>query len=188
MSEFLHPANRNRRRLNTVITKGLTLEEVVDKHIPNIVRYIESKGLLLYKEDIIQDVYLALLEINETLEIENIRSYLFGILRNTIKGYCRERKENTSLFCYMDNKDLESQKSVQHELLSYDDLQGNDQEKVTRLLSLMDVHLNEKQRKIIYLKYFENKTYKEISRLIGETEVNLRKIASRSKEKLNTLW
>lgn len=133
-------------------------------------------------EDLTSDTFLKWFEKFETYNDEfAFSTWIFTIARNTLFDYYRKNKINVTLD--------ESTEITHTEFLQYEqdfskkiDI-DNQMEDVYTLLNT----LSESSREIVIMKYLQELTTKEISEISWKTQANVRKIISRSLQKLTTL-
>lgn len=138
-----------------------TFLEAYDKHMDAIFRFCYFK--LSHKEkaeEIAQESFMKTWEyLIQGKKIENIRAFVYRVAKNSIIDYYRKKKE-----------------------LSLDELheQGFDvsREEHGRLENIIDGNqameaiqkLNEKYREVVFLRYVNDASVKEIAQIVGETE------------------
>ena len=114
-------------------------------------------------EDIIQDLFVTLLTRRERLgETDNIRFYLFGSIRRRLfKALNSKEYKVTDLFDN-DNPEFHFDEGVEPDY-------GEDEEQNRFLKTLMRSvnSLGERQKEIVYLKYYSGFNNKEIAEILG---------------------
>ena len=175
-------------KLKTIVVEGQNIQELVDKFIPRMLKYADRFGLSQYADDLVQDVFIALLEESKKQHIQNPKAFLFGVLKNKVKVYCRERRKKNDIFSCLESAQLECQKATVKDSILIQELENEYQKKIERLNAIMDEHLNPEQRKILHLKFFESKSYKEISLTLNINEVTIRQKSSRAIKKIRALF
>ena len=121
-------------------------------------------------EDIIQDLFITLLERKEYLsDTDNIRFYLFSSIRRRLfKALNAKEFKVTDLFDN-DNPAFHLDQSVEPNY-------GNDDDE-NRFQNLLINSLNslgERQKEIVYLKYYTGLNSKEIANMLGVTNQTVR--------------
>ena len=138
-----------------------------------IVQYIRKKiGNPYDAEDIASEVFLYCLDHYDNYDPQksSLSTWLFLIVNSRIKNYYRDSKDCVDLdsiigFVPDDRVDLD-------DCLYWED--------VFKKVELAIEQLDERKRKIIKLKYFEEKTGEEIAEIMGITPVNARVLLSRA--------
>jgi|YelNatPaOPRAMG01_1025707.scaffolds.fasta_scaffold199468_2 RNA polymerase sigma-70 factor (ECF subfamily) len=120
-------------------------------------------------EEITQTVFTkALNYLLDGEKVENFRALLYQIARNLIIDFYRLKHQEVSL---EEAKEIpfvpDYQKNLDQEI---------EIEKIKKYLSL----LKPEQQEIILLRFFEGLSFKEIAKITGQSESNVRQIASRS--------
>ncbi len=152
--------------------KEKKFEEIYKKYSREIYSYL----LLLSSskeeaEDILQDIFFKLWKMfDDLIKIENLRAYLFKMARNRFIDIKRKRK-------FLENKIDEEIFDSHAEDISE---KIRKKEFVKKLLSFLD----EEEREIIVLRFYENMKFKEISEITGLKENTLRVKYTRILEKL----
>lgn len=170
----------------TVLVSDASIVELLSEHVPNMLKYLESKGVGHHAEDIVSDAFLALLEQREKQQIKDPRAYLFITIRNALPKYYKEKQNNKDF-------DLTSYKAAcgqaiveDHELIK--EIRLADELKRKRMYELMDAHLSEEERQIMELRIMQRKTYEEISQIINKSEAAIRQNLSRSTRRIRNLY
>lgn len=129
-----------------------------------------------FVKDAIQEVFLKLLERDpKTLEIQNISSYLFVALRNYLRktSYANANKQRHQEL-YVERKELFEMPK---------DQKGNQPIPIDILKQKMD-QLPDRQREILFLRFFEGYDYKEISQVMSINHQVVRNYAYRGMKRL----
>jgi RNA polymerase sigma factor (sigma-70 family) len=132
-----------------------------------------------FVKDAIQEIFLKLLQRDrETLDIQNISSYLFVALRNYLRKdlYARENKRRHQ------ERFLEGQPLTEEAASFQLSVQGEGSfvEMVKREVN----NLPARQREILFLRFFEGLDYKEISQIMSVNHQVVRNYAYRGMKKL----
>ncbi len=125
-------------------------------------------------EDIVSESFLALWNSRNNLSTNNIDGYLFRIVRNKINDKLREKYKidikNTQY-----NEDIEIEEIDKSEKIIKQD---------NNYIKEYINSLKEKEQTIITLKYYENKSNKEIANRLNTTINNIKVIHNRIIKKL----
>ncbi|MBP5654186.1 MAG: RNA polymerase sigma factor [Clostridiales bacterium] len=130
------------------------------------VSYVGSKQ---DAEDIVQDVFVKLLEKHIPLRRENEKSYLMTMTANRCKNHLKSKAR-------LANVDLES---AEWKLTYSDRLSENDKILFEELMKLEKIYYVP-----IYLHYFAGYSYKEIARILKLSESAVAMRISRGKEQM----
>ncbi len=137
-------------------------------------------------EDALQETMLnAWQHLGQLRDPERIKGWLLAIARNVGKRYVRQgkfqRQTDISLEERMDSisSDDDSEPFDESLFSWFDDLET---EQISDLLSC----LNQREKKVIILRYAYEHSLKEVAEMIGETYSNTRAISSRAMEKLRS--
>ncbi len=136
------------------------VDDAYRAYLPKVRAYI------LYKtndeelsHDLAQDIFIRLLEYERMLCVETIESMIFTITRNIVIDYARRQYRRQEISeQIMREIENESPYNVEHDVMNRDII-----EHAQRRLALMP-----RQRRTIYImKYFEDKSAKEISEMLN---------------------
>jgi len=170
-----------------LVLNDLTIGNFFKENLPKLLNYIYSKGLKANADDILQEAYLAFWIKLQEEDILNPRAYLTKIMMNKVSEYCRERKKNMGLLQSIDNNELLCQNAITSNSYLLNEIAIARQERYKNLLNIIENHLTYEQREIIKLKFFENRSTKEISELMSKSEEAIRASLSRGKKKIISL-
>lgn len=126
-------------------------------------------GSIQDAEDVVQDVFLKLLDKHMFFEKKNEKAYLMTMTANRCKDQLRSSSRNT-------NVDLES---VEWQLSANDGFTERERGVFDELMRLEDTY-----RVPIYLHYYSGYSYKEISKILKISESATAMRISRGKEQL----
>lgn len=122
--------------------------------------------------DIFQDVFCKFIETtNKKIKIDNIRSFLLTIARNSCFNFLKKHRE-----IYIE--DLAE--------IIYEDKKYENNELLQILRKAIDT-LDAPSRDICILRYYEDLSYQEISEITGESINNIKNKIWRSKENLKNI-
>ncbi|MEN3044514.1 MAG: RNA polymerase sigma factor [Candidatus Hydrothermales bacterium] len=158
------------------MNKEKEFEEIYKKYSKGVYNYLIFLTFSKDEaEDILQDVFLKLWKIFDRLKnTQNLRTYLFKIARSRFIDL--KRKE-------MGKKFIE----LNEELLIFNDncfdLQIKKKEFIRKILQSLD----EEEREIIILRFYENLKFREISEILSINENTLRVKYLRILEKLKRI-
>ena len=120
-------------------------------------------------EDMVQETFFKAWRniVDEEGEIKNIRAFLYKILNNTIIDYYRTKKETYSLEqSFEENENLAIEENTDEKRL--DDEMDN--LKLKKYLS----EIKEEYREILIMKYMDDLSINEISKITNRSPVNVR--------------
>ena len=154
------------------------VEHLIDEYSSGLLRYIKQHVHTTEDaEDILQDVFLSVYEHAAEFDPErcNEQAWLYIIAKRKIVSYYRQYKTDDSIDAMEDYEipGVDSMAQATH-------LMGCRQA-VGKALSTLD----ERARKIVVMKYFEDLTGDEIAKRMGLTPSNVRVILSRAMDKMN---
>ncbi len=156
--------------------KGLFIE-LYDTHADAIFRFCYFKtGNREVAKDLTQDIFIkAFNYFEKKKEVENAKSFIYTIAKNTVIDYWRKSK------------------SVQESQLGegfFESIAENDNTETnidySIFLSLLD-KLSESDREVIVLRFVEDMSSRDMAKLLGERENTILVRISRAKEKLRDL-
>jgi RNA polymerase sigma-70 factor (ECF subfamily) len=139
------------------------LETIYRSHVDSLYRYglkiAQDPGLT---EDAIQDLFIKLWNRRESLgPTDNIKNYLFTSLRRTIYRSRKSRSVST------DPQELKAQETAEtfEDFLISEEISAENAQKLKKAL----LEISERQREVIYLRYYQNMDYDEICDVMGIT-------------------
>ena len=156
--------------------KEKKFEEIYKKYSREIYNYLLFLSCTREEaEDILQDIFVKFWKMFDTLVgIQNLRAYLFRMARNRFIDIKRKRKRFVET-------------EINEEIFDFhtEDISEKIRKKefVKKLLSV----LNEEEREIITLRFYENMKFREISEVTGLNENTIRVKYMRILEKLRKL-
>jgi len=158
------------------LDKEKKFEEIYKKYSREIYNYLLFLSCSREDaEDILQDVFVKFWKMFDNLiKLENLRAYLFRMARNRFIDIKRKRKR------FIEGGIDEEIFNFQSEDISE---KIRKKEFVRKLLSV----LNEEEREIITLRFYEDMKFREISEITGMNENTLRVKYIRILEKLKKL-
>ena len=142
--------------MKSMETKAYSIiEEAYKEYYPVIYRYVRCRIRCKYEvEDLVQDVFMRLLDYDNMLQKSTIQSFLFTIARNLVIDYLRcYYKKQEMILCAYENF-IESTCGPEEEIIAKD------------LLIIERLRLSafpQQRRKIYSMSRFEEKTLWEIS-------------------------
>lgn len=160
-----------------VIKSRQAFERYYQKYYPLVLKRIKNKiSNIEQAEDLTMDVFAKCYEkFDEFDETKaSFGTWLYVIVSNKLKNYYRSKKQ----FDEIDER-MEAVSGFEEEIISAEYIK----QMRNSLANALET-LNETQRKIVILKYFQEKNTAEISRITGMTEVNVRVTLSRGIAKL----
>jgi len=163
------------------------LRLLVDRHAAAIYRFsVRHTGDELLAEDVSQEVFLRVYRNAHTFDSSrNFKAWLFTIVRNTSIEMARSAgyRRSTSL----DPAEVEGdQSSHLHERYPDPEESYAAQETASRVATALQT-LQEKQRTVVILKYFDGLSNREIADVIGSTVSSVESLLVRAKRNLAKL-
>ena len=150
-------------------TEQGSIEDIVASYGEKLLRYATS---ILYShqdaEDIVQDALIAYHQKSNKLEISNISAWLYKVTYNLCLDKIKAKKRRRLSFF----EDIKQEPAVYME----DTLSMPEMMKALEALSPAD-------RALLYGRIIDGQSYKELSRIMGISEPNLRKQYERAKNK-----
>ncbi len=150
--------------------------ELYDKHADAIFRFCYFKtGNRENAKDLTQDIFIKVFNYLAEKEIQNAKSFIYAIAKNTIIDFWRKGKsvsENQLPENFFENIAEEDQTET---AIDY-----------SIFLSLLN-KLSESDREVILLRYVEDLSSKDMAELLGERENTILVRISRAREKLRDL-
>lgn len=157
-------------------------EEFIDfyKNNYNIIVGYVYKRVVKWEdvEDIVSDSFIALWESKDNLKEENIKNYLYGVVRNKIADYLRRKyKIEIKSISFDEYEDIIKKEEESYKSKDY-----------TNLIMRLTKDLKEREKKLINLKYIDKKSFREISEELNITINNTKVLHNRIIKKLKIQW
>lgn len=155
--------------------------EYFEKYYKQVFTFILKKGIQYQTaEDLAMESFLSCWANFKDFDSQkaSFSTWLYVVVKNKIKNYCRDKKEHTEL-----KDDFGSAAKLQDdfvEAMQLNFLRGH--------LAVALEKLNEAQRRIVIYKYFKGKKSNEIALLIGTTPGNVRVQLKRAMDKLKAYF
>lgn len=134
-------------------------------------------------EDALQEVFVSCWEKRHSLPpVANVKSYLFTAIRNRLY---RKMKSSPSWDPLEDGGNTLFNLDIRIDPDAFDDIpdRGN---LITKVKSMVE-QLSDRQKEIVYLKYFEGMDYKEIEQIMGLEYQSLRNLMAKALKNLRKL-
>ena len=142
------------------------IETIYNKYIDQLYAYGIHMGFdKVIIMDAIHDVFCYLCINNaEQNEVTTIKNYLFSALRNKLLNYKRDNKN----LLYVESFPDDDSYFFNIKITIEDDLiNSEEQEKIRNSINNILKSLTPRQREIVYLKYFKEYSYEEISEIMS---------------------
>ena len=141
----------------------LAFEKIFNDHIRILYKYgsrFTTDSALV--EDFIQELFLDLWNKRDRIgDTDSVKRYLLGALRRRI---IRKLQQKTPLNSHVDTENYDFQLEANlEEILINSELQDEKRRKVTQAFE----KLSKRQKEVIYLKYYQELSYKEIEEALG---------------------
>ncbi len=145
-----------------------------DKYYSKIYRFIffkvSSKEIA---EDLASQTFLKCWEhLSEGNRVDKFQPWLYRIARNLISDYFRSREKEELPLIYQENSEIEE--------IKVDPAQNLSREELEKII----FNLKSEAREIILLRYVEDLSIKEISKIVDKSAVNVRVIIHRAIKEL----
>ena len=119
--------------------------------------------------DVVSDVYVNVWKLRETISIDSALSYLYTSVRNRSLDQLRHRSRHVPLI-----------DDVIHELEQYSDSDWEEYEaRINAVKAELD-RQSERVRRVLYLRFYEQKSNQEVADQLGITVDGVKKIVQRS--------
>ncbi|MBT4937017.1 RNA polymerase sigma factor [Candidatus Peregrinibacteria bacterium] len=173
----------NKKHIESLVKKAQEGEaqafgEIYDIYIEDIYRFVFYKvGQREIAEDLTEDSFLKAWEKLDTFEQTKhpFSSWLYRIAKNKVIDYFRKEKVSIEeLNIDIADERMETKKSAEQYFNQ-------------KLLQKSLVHLPETQREVVVLRYVNELSHKEISEVVGKSEIAVRTLLSRGMAKLKEL-
>ncbi len=156
---------------------NFNFDDFYNDYFNKIQRYVFN---ILHDEDdtfdVIQDVFIKMEKIVPKLETQkDVSSYTYKVAYNTAISKYRKNKVFNKIFWFTNHEDHDSDESYAH----YD----KDYEMENKIKQIFK-KLDKKSKTVMYLKYFESMSSKEIAGIINTSFANVDMIHSRALKKL----
>ena len=154
-----------------------TFEAVYEENYQAIVRYLlKHTGNLHDAEDLAAETFLYCYQNYDRYDPEKsaITTWLYLVAGSRLKNYYRDHKEHVEI------SELEERLFVEESEME----RAAWLEELRHLLAEKLENLNEKQQKVIVMRFFQEKSFDDIATVIGTTPGNVRVILSRALDKL----
>ena len=163
--------------MDTEEKKGKDLfVELYDMHADAIFRFCFFKtGNREIAKDLTQDTFIKVFNYLEKKEVQNAKSFIYTIAKNTVIDYWRKSK---SVF------ENQLPEGFLESVAEKDNTESDIDYSI--FLSLLD-KLPESDREVILLRFVEDMSSKDMAELLGERENTILVRISRAKEKLRNL-
>lgn len=166
----------NEHRL-TIQSDAKDFELVYDKRSKKIFSYLMT--ILNYNRDdahqVLSDVFIALFEYNQANHIENIKTFLYVTAHNKAVDLIKKVPENYKVHEYeIDKKDIEHKKNID---LTYK------QKLMQKYLQM----LQPREKEIVHLYFYENKSYEEIADLLWTNKNTIGTLLFQAKKKIKEI-
>jgi len=172
-----------------LVKKSLDDQEVfyylIKRYESKLMRYINRIASVTHEEaeDLLQEIFIkAYRHLNGFDQRLKFSSWVYRIAHNEVINFAKKRKRGTALIHASNNGDTDNM--VLDNLAGEDDVHGNfvameSREQVWQ--ALMELPL--KYREVLVLKFFENKSYREMSDILRKPEGTVATLVNRAKKK-----
>ncbi|MBW1660441.1 MAG: RNA polymerase sigma factor [Deltaproteobacteria bacterium] len=172
-----------------LVKKSLDDREVfyylIKRYESKLMRYINRIASVTHEEaeDLLQEIFIkAYRHLNGFDQRLKFSSWVYRIAHNEVINFAKKRKRGTALIHASNNGDTDNM--VLDNLAGEDDVHGNfvameSREQVWQ--ALMELPL--KYREVLVLKFFENKSYREMSDILRKPEGTVATLVNRAKKK-----
>lgn len=154
------------------------LIEIYEEFFPKIYNYIYYQiNNNAVCDDLVSSVFMKVVENIDKFDEQkaSFSTWIYTIARNTVIDYYRKAKIESDIDDYVD--------SVKYSLSFEDAYREYTQEYRGSTEALMAI-LNEKERPVIYLRYFEGLSFTEIGSRLGKNSSTVRTLHERALKKM----
>jgi len=166
--------------MNVNIMQASGFEEMYEVYFPKIYNYIFYR--ILSKEDtedIVSEIFMKVAKNAGSFDEKkaSFQTWIFHIAKNTLTDFYRKQKKEIS----MDDENAHVEIAVDFDT-QLDQVASPKRRALFREL----MKLKEKERLIVYYKFFEEYNNREIAKLLGMNESTVGTVLSRTLKKLRT--
>lgn len=165
--------------------------ELYEENYPVILNYvIRRTGDVDLAKDIISDTFLKAIENIHRFQWRNVPfvAWLYRIANNEINQYYRnQKKEAISLDHLQENNQFEAQSKRIHDEVQRAQIELEETHAQFLYYQKKIMELPVKYQEVISLRYFEEKSMKEIADILGKREGTVKSLLHRGLEKLRNL-
>lgn len=151
---------------------------IIEKYEPKLSRYIRHMTKSSYDtEDVLQNVFISTFRNINSFDT-NLRfsSWIYRIAHNEAINWIKKHKNNADLELLENDTDIKANEKSSFEKMSISD----DVKEVKKCLNQIDM----KYKEAILLRYFEDKTYQEISDILRKPTSSVGTLVSRGIKEL----
>lgn len=135
------------------------IEDSYKKYQRSVFLYIYYKiGNKEEAEDLVQDVFVRLMDYQQMLRVDTIKHFIFTISRNLLYDYFRHYYKRLEVTSYIYDQRETCTNETEEQVIARD-LLFLEKKKVAQL--------SEQRRKVYMMTRFENKTLPEVSRILN---------------------
>lgn len=135
------------------------IEDSYKKYQRSVFLYIYYKiGNKEEAEDLVQDVFVRLMDYQQMLRVDTIKHFIFTISRNLLYDYLRHYYKRLEVTSYIYDQRETCTNETEEQVIARD-LLFLEKKKVAQL--------SEQRRKVYMMTRFENKTLPEVSRILN---------------------
>lgn len=135
------------------------IEDSYKKYQRSVFLYIYYKiGNKEEAEDLVQDVFVRLMDYQQMLRVDTIKHFIFTISRNLLYDYLRHYYKRLEVTSYIYDQRETCTNETEEQVIARD-LLLLEKKKVAQL--------SEQRRKVYMMTRFENKTLPEVSRILN---------------------
>jgi RNA polymerase sigma-70 factor (ECF subfamily) len=158
-------------------------EEIYDFYAPKIYKFIYFKvSLVEDAEDLTSQTFIKFLKyLNNKKIINNLQALLYNIARNLVIDFYRQKKQ-VSLFDDKIKDQIVDKKNLIENLNSTLDL-AIEIKNIKKALK----KLNNEDKEIIILRFINDLSIREISKIFGKSQINIRVSLHRALKKLKKI-
>lgn len=157
-----------------------TLTQVYEEYFPKIYNYIYYQvNNQAATDDLVSSVFIKVIEHIDKYDNQkaSFSTWIFTIARRVVIDYYRKSRKESDIDDYVD--------AVQCSLTFEDAYRAYTEEKNGDVEALVNI-LNEKEKPIIYLRYFEGISFQEIAKRLNKNSSTIRTIHERALKKMLT--
>ncbi len=181
MNELKHHSKSDLLVLFHSIALGdaAAFEEIYLQFYNRLMRY----GLIIYAdkkvvEDAVQDLFIWMLEHPKELsKVKEVEVYLFSALKNNLQKYGARKNRISEILneLVLENRDKKSLESIDCQIIATEEIDLT-RKWMHKTLDQLPAH----QKEIIYLRFYENLSYDDISSMLSISNQVIRNYVTRA--------
>lgn len=170
-----------------VLTNQLLLDLAVD-NAASINYMIKRFGLDDQKADLLQEIHIAILDVDCSQKIDSPKTYVLAIARNIARAAYRQKKNRQSMENSFASESFEDcSNKLARDIAIRTAMEQDEIDYIAAMIEIVDTHLTAIESTVIKGYYLQGKNYEDLARDLRRTEGSLRQIKCRALKKLRLL-